>query len=118
MVEAALRPDGSVSYRFSCSSFDFTRNLFSAEIERNRRKVMEINYFLDNQQINFDTLTSDIVANVNFKVVKFDENSPDVVEGESGNVEQVTEGSAVENPIEDIENPIGEEVLNEKNEEH
>jgi hypothetical protein len=110
MVKAALRPDGSVSCRFSCLSFDFIRNLFSAEIERNRRKVMEINYFLDNQQINFDTLTSDIVANVNFKVVKFDENSPVVVEGESGKVEQVTEGNTDENPIED-----GEEVLNEKN---
>lgn len=35
---------------------------FSDEIERNRRKVMEINYFLDNQQINFEQLTTEIAA--------------------------------------------------------
>lgn len=38
------------------------RNFFnnSDEIERNRRKVMEINFFLDNQQISFDNQTSEM----------------------------------------------------------
>lgn len=36
----------------------------SYEIERNRRKVMEINFFLDNQQINFDNQTSEIQMNL------------------------------------------------------
>lgn len=30
---------------------------FRDEIDRNRRKVMEINFFLDNQQIKFEKLT-------------------------------------------------------------
>lgn len=34
------------------------------EIERNRRKVMEINFFLDNQQIDFDNLTAGMTIDV------------------------------------------------------
>lgn len=37
------------------------------EIERNRQKVMEINFFLDNQQINFDNLTTKLATDIRDK---------------------------------------------------
>lgn len=50
------------SYKLYCSN----------EIDRNRRKVMEINFFLDNQQIKFDQLTTDVGAEIE-KSEEFDE---------------------------------------------
>lgn len=41
-----------------------TRLPFRNEIERNRRKVMEINFFLDNQQIEFENLMADLRLNL------------------------------------------------------
>lgn len=41
-----------------------TSKLCSDEVERNRRKVMEINFFLDSQQISFDNRTSDMQVNI------------------------------------------------------
>lgn len=54
---------------------------------------MEINYFLDNQQIIFDDVTTDIRAKVNIKTIKIDE----ILRAEEQNVE-----TAITNEIEEV----------------
>jgi hypothetical protein len=100
MGSRALRSDDSVGGNLSLFPFLSQIKCFSrAEIERNRRKVMEINYFLDNQQINFDTLTTDIVANVSFKVVKIKDDRPLAIMEESGLVEEAAEGEKADQSL-------------------
>lgn len=57
-----LQSTGDVSFAFQAHNHDkldiYSFN--SAEIERNRQKVMEINFYLDNQQIAFDQFTTGI----------------------------------------------------------
>lgn len=59
----------------------------SAEIERNRQKVMEINYYLDNQQIAFEQFNTGIRDQLTIVKHKeeetsqhFDENEEEILE--------------------------------------
>lgn len=83
--------------------------IFRNEIERNRRKVMEINFFLDNQQIEFENLMTEVRGNTEERVYTIDELD------ELSTIEEKLEGKIEEFVDESVEKV---DESNEKNEDN
>ena len=86
---------------------------YSNEIERNRRKVMEINFFLDNQQIEFEKLVTDVGVEIE-NIEDFD----DVSSRRSSSLADIDDSLIEDDVAENCQNELGGNIIANQNAEN